>query len=96
MRAESSLYGLDRTCSSIVLRKMTGDELEKYLFETLAPSLEDAWRNEDAAGQKLAEKGRDLERERQARKATEKKVADKKKENARLKKALEDFLTNDK
>ena len=69
---------------------MTREELEKFLFETLAPSLEEAWRNGEAAERKLAEKDRDLEEERKARKAAEKEAADREKENAALRKALGD------
>ena len=69
---------------------MTRDELEKFLFETLAPSLEEAWRKGDAAERRLAEKDHDLEEERKVRKAAEKNAADREKENAALRKALED------
>ena len=69
---------------------MTREELERFLFETLAPSLEEAWRKGDAAERRLAEKERDLEEERKARQAAEKDAADKEKENAALRKALED------
>ena len=69
---------------------MTLDELEKFLFDTLAPSLEEAWRKGEAAERKLAEKDRDLEEERKARKAAEKDAADREKENPALRKALED------
>ncbi len=47
---------------------MTRDELEKFLMETVAPSLEQAWSERDASEQKLAEKERELEEERKAKK----------------------------
>ncbi len=62
---------------------MTHEELEKFLFETLAPSLEEAWRHQEAAEQTLAEKDRELEEEHKAKKKVQK-------ENETLKKALED------
>lgn len=62
---------------------MTRDELEKFLMETIAPSLEQAWSERDASEQKLAEKERELEEERKAKKKAQK-------ENEALKKALED------
>lgn len=52
--------------------------------------MEEAWRNGEAAERKLAEKDRDLEEERKARRATEKDAADREKENTALRKALED------
>ncbi len=69
---------------------VTPDELEKFLFETMAPSLEDAWRNQDAAEQKLAEKERELEEERKAKKQECKAREKVEKENEALKKTLED------
>ena len=78
------------TTESLRLNNMTREELERFLFETLTPTLEEALRNGDAAERKLAEKDRDLEEERKARKAAEKDAADREKENAALRKALED------
>lgn len=76
---------------------MTRDELEKFLMETIAPSLEQAWSERDASEQKLAEKERELEEERKAKKQerkarenAEREVASKDKEIEVLKRALED------
>ncbi len=69
---------------------MTRDELEKFLMETIAPSLEQAWSERDASEQKLAEKERELEEERKAKKQERKAREKAEKENEALKKALED------
>lgn len=69
---------------------MTNDELRSFILDKLAPSLEQAWHERDALAGRAEASRQEAEREREARKKAEKEAADKEKENAALRKALED------
>ena len=69
---------------------MTNDELRSFILDRLAPSLEQAWRERDTLAERAESSRQEAEREREARKKAEKEAADKEKENAALRKALED------
>lgn len=76
---------------------MTLDELHNFLLNSIAPALEKAWAERDVIEKREAETKRELEvmekerdAEREARKKAEKESAAMGRENAALKKALED------
>lgn len=69
---------------------MTRDELMRFMLESMAPALQQAMDDRDASQQKVAEMSRELEEEKDARKKAEKSTADKDREIAALKKALDD------
>lgn len=76
---------------------MTHDELRRFMLGTLAPGLEQAWKDRDTQTRRAeqyreeAEQSREeAKREREARKKAERESADKDAEIERLRKALED------